>query len=46
MTLPHDCTARLNQLRETIEKNKENLVDHDVELELKNERTSLDKKTA
>ena len=46
MTLPHDCTARLNQLRETIEKNKEKLVDHDVELELKNDRTTLEKKSA
>lgn len=31
MTLPHDCTARLDQLRETIEKNRDNLVKHEFE---------------
>lgn len=35
MTVPHDCAERMKQLRETIEKNKDNLVDHDVELEKK-----------
>ena len=33
MTVPHDCAERMKQLRETIEKNKDKLVDHDVELE-------------
>lgn len=32
MTLPHDCTARLDQLRETIEKNRDNLLKHDFEI--------------
>ena len=31
MTLNHDSTARLNQLQETIEKNRENLIHHDFE---------------
>ncbi len=31
MTLPHDCTARLDQLRETIEKNRDKLVKHEFE---------------
>jgi|GEM_PF-4691716 len=42
-TLPHDCTARLNQLQATIEKNKDKLVDQQVELDQKQEATK-DKK--
>ena len=28
MTLPHDCEARMLMLQETIERNRENLIEH------------------
>jgi hypothetical protein len=31
MTHSHDCEARLKMLRETIERNREHLLDHRVE---------------
>ena len=31
MTLPHDCEARLNMLRDAIERNRENLIEHRIE---------------
>lgn len=31
MTLPHDCEVRLNMLRDTIERNRDNLIEHRIE---------------
>lgn len=45
MTVPHDCAERMKQLRETIEKNKDKLVDHDVELERKKSTPPVKKAT-
>lgn len=31
MTLPHDCEARMKMLLEAIERNRDNLLQHEIE---------------